>query len=148
MRPFAKKYNYYKSRVVDAAREKVKDVMNSAITAIKQLHSAKNGVYDIKVIYDGSWQKRGHTSNLAVGEVIEAETGLVIDYETVSKYCEKCTKKENAMKRKEISKDDFEVWLVGHKEECKKNYEGSSGGMEAAAAVKLFGRSLDNNLRY
>lgn len=29
-----------------------------------------------------------------------------------------------------------------------KNYEGSSGGMEAAAAVKLFGQSMENNLRY
>lgn len=43
-----------------------------------------------------SWQKRGHTSLLATGAVCEAETCLVLDYETISKFCENCTKKENA----------------------------------------------------
>lgn len=115
MKPLARNYSYYQSLVTVAAKKKATDIMTSATPAIKQLYSATNGVYNIRVIYDGSWQKRGHTSNLAMGAVIEAETGLVIDYETMSKYCEKCTKKENAVKRKTISKEAFEEWLEGHK---------------------------------
>ena len=32
-------------------------------------------------------QKRGHTSNLEVGCVIDLLTDLVVDFEVVSKYC-------------------------------------------------------------
>lgn len=48
------------------------------------------------MIYDGSWQKRGHTSNLVIWTVIEAEIGQVLDYKAVS--AEVCTKNGNAVK--------------------------------------------------
>lgn len=102
----------------------------------------------MRVSYDGSWQKRGHTSLIAVGAVVEAETGLVLDYETISKYCEKCTKKENAKKAKKITEKEYNEWYDKHKNECTRNYTGSSGGMEAAAAVAIFGRSVEKKLRY
>lgn len=131
--------------------------MNSSVEAVKRHYSEKlgiqpdeNNIYDIRVTFDGTWQKRGHTSLLAAGAVIDAETGLVIDYESISKYCEQCTKKENALKRKKITQEQFDEWLADHKQTkvCMRNFTGSSGAMEAAAAVKLFGRSVEKNLRY
>ena len=148
MKPLHGKYNHFQSVVLDATKEKVMEVLNTSIEAAKSHYSANNDIYDMRVIFDGSWQKRGHTSNLAVGAVIEADTGLVLDYETMCKYCEVCTKKGNAKKQGKVSKEEFERWMTGHKEKCMKNYEGSSGGMEAAIAVKLFSRSLDKNIRY
>lgn len=40
------------------------------------------------------------------------------------------------------------AWLATHKDNCHKNYNGSSGGMEAEAAKVLWGRSLQHGLRY
>lgn len=72
----------------------------------------------------------------------------MLDYETVSKYCEVCTKKGNAMKQGKVSKEDFDEWWSGHRDKCLKNYEESSGGMEAAAGMTIFSRSLDKDMRY
>ena len=44
-------------------------------------------IIDIGVTFDGSWQKRGHSSHYGLGAVIELETGLVLDYEAYSLYC-------------------------------------------------------------
>lgn len=37
---------------------------------------------------------------LAVGAVVKAKTGLVLDYKAISEFCEQCTKKDNAKKAK------------------------------------------------
>ena len=44
-------------------------------------------IINIAVSYDGSWQKRGHSSQYGVGTIIELETGLILDYEAYSLYC-------------------------------------------------------------
>ena len=46
---------------------------------------------NITVSFDGSWHKRGHTSNYGFGAVSDVLTGLVVDYEVLSKYCGACT---------------------------------------------------------
>ncbi|GFV68360.1 uncharacterized protein TNCV_576121 [Trichonephila clavipes] len=51
----------------------------------------ETGVLDITVSFDGSWQKRGYKSLYGIGVVIDLLTGLVIDYEILSKYCTECT---------------------------------------------------------
>lgn len=61
------------------------------------------------MIYDGSWQKRGHTSNLIIGTVIEAEIGQVLDYKAVS--TEVCAKNENAVKWRYVSEEEFPKWM-------------------------------------
>lgn len=96
----------------------------------------------------GSWHTRGHTSLHACGAVVEAEIGLIIDHEVVSKFCEMCTKKENLFKAKKISEEQYSEWLNNTEYLWQKNYTGSSDGMKAAVAVTVFGRSLDNKLRY
>ncbi|GFT27731.1 uncharacterized protein TNCV_3570961 [Trichonephila clavipes] len=51
----------------------------------------ETGVLDITVSFDGSWQKRGYKLLYGIGVVIDLLTGLVIDYEILSKYCTECT---------------------------------------------------------
>lgn len=74
--------------------------------------------------------------------VASFDSGKVLDFECLSKFCNKCI-------RKPLSTD--EQLLKKHKESgaCQANYSGSSGGMEVAGALKLCNRSKDKlNLRY
>ncbi|GFV90534.1 uncharacterized protein TNCV_2222501 [Trichonephila clavipes] len=43
-------------------------------------------IIDVSVSYDGTWQKRGHISNLGLGIIIDILSGLVLDFEVLSKY--------------------------------------------------------------
>lgn len=54
-------------------------MLNNSIEAAKQHYAPdRDGIYNVSVIFDGSLHKQGHTSKLAVGGVIEAETGCVV----------------------------------------------------------------------
>lgn len=50
-------------------------------------------VRDKTVTCDGSWSKRGFVAKFCVVPVIHFDTGLVVDYEVLSKYCKICVKK-------------------------------------------------------
>ncbi|KAJ8681703.1 hypothetical protein QAD02_017495 [Eretmocerus hayati] len=76
------------------------------------------------------------------------ETGLVIDFEVLSKYCQMCTTTAAEL---DSSSPDFNLWHENHiaSGECNINYKGSSGGMEAEAAVIIWSRSEEQHgLRY
>lgn len=51
---------------------------------------ANKKIIDIESSYDGTWHKRGHTSMYGVGIAIDILTGLVVDFEVLSKYCHMC----------------------------------------------------------
>ena len=103
------------------------------------------GVVDITISFDGTWHKRGFTSNYGVGIVIDVSTGLVLDFEVLSKYCQACALHSN----REVTEAEREEWRREHASHCEKNYEGSSKGMEKEAALRLWGRSLQKNkMRY
>ena len=54
------------------------------------------GVVHITVSFDGTWHKRGFTSNYGVGIVTDVSTGLMLDFEVVlSKYCQACALHNN-----------------------------------------------------
>lgn len=82
-------------------------------TAVEQAVLEINGSRDLCVAIDGSWQKRGHTSMNGIVTVTSVDTGKVLDYYCMSKYC-RCPGKSN------------EEHLVNRSA----NYRGSSGGME------------------
>lgn len=103
---------------------------------------ARRDSTDIAAAFDGTWQKRGHSSINGVMTVTSFDSGKVLDFECLSKFCNKCI-------RKPLSTD--EQLLKEHKESraCQANYSNSSGGMEVAGALKLCNRSKDKlNLRY
>ncbi|GBN51620.1 hypothetical protein AVEN_268688-1 [Araneus ventricosus] len=70
--------------------------------------SDKNGdIIDITVSYDGTWQKSGHTSLYGIAMVVDIFSGLVIDYEILSKYCPECTTSKRNL---EEHSTDFSIW--------------------------------------
>lgn len=116
-----------------ALKSAAEDSMKSAVFESVELSTepGQNLGLDISIGFDSSWQKRGHVSKNAVATITSFETGKVLDVEVLTKYCHTC-----ALKKTEVH-------------DCVKNYEGSSGGMETAAAVTMFQRSLDlRGVRY
>lgn len=123
------------------------DNMEKARARVRQVYKetdctiSDDSVIDIGVSFDGSWHKRGHTSNYGVGCVIELQTGLVINYCVLSKYCQVCAATGS-------ESPEFDIWCQGHKPDYFKNYSGSSPAMKTKAAEILWKISLDYNLRY
>ncbi|KAE8739199.1 hypothetical protein FOCC_FOCC015305 [Frankliniella occidentalis] len=105
-------------------------------------------IIDVHVSYEGSRQKRGFTSNYGFVSVIEINTGLVIDFETFSKYCHKCA--INASELGDES-EEYKAWYKTHTDvnECNKTFTGFSGHMESDGAVVLWKRSIQEaNMRH
>lgn len=50
-----------------------------------------NGCADIAAGFDGTWQRRGHSSLNGVITTTAFDTGKVIDIECLSQYCQKCS---------------------------------------------------------
>lgn len=118
------------TRILGSAAEKVcRTSMREAVDEAVRLNENER---DIAVAFDGTWQKRGHTSLNGVVTATSVETGRVIDCEILSKFCV-CAHKQNNV----------------HNETCIANYIGTSGGMEVAGVSKIFERSLQTyNVRY
>lgn len=143
-----KSYRESHMKIRDASRETFEQIRSTSLEAIRNAYSEigvesdEHGVLDIGVSYDGSWQKRGHASHNGTGTVIELLTGLPIDFEVLSNFCQKC-------KMVEQSEEDTDNWMVRHKENCPKNFDGTSNSMEVECAVRLWRRSVEKlSLRY
>ncbi len=84
------------SKLESAAQDTFKIINKEAKEAIKDAYHDngvvpdKDGILDISVSYDGSWQKRGHSSNNGMAAIIDLITGLPIDFEVLSNFCLKC----------------------------------------------------------
>ncbi|GFU76702.1 uncharacterized protein TNCV_1495981 [Trichonephila clavipes] len=112
----------------------------------KNAKEKETGVLDITVSFDDLGKKRGYKSLYGIGVVIDLLTGLVIDYEILSKYCTECTA---AVRDLSGDSPDFAIWYEGHKSECQINHTGSSSSMEMEAAAILWQRSIKEcNMRY
>ncbi|KAG0419846.1 hypothetical protein HPB47_003840 [Ixodes persulcatus] len=93
-----KTYQNTAEKVHEASMAAAHVVMQEAATAVRaQMSEDGEGhvnnadeLLDVCVSYDGTWQKRGHTSNFGVGAVIEVNTGLVLDFSVHTKYCHGC----------------------------------------------------------
>lgn len=137
---------YVKQLAAEKAVQK-ENVLEKSREIVREAHrnldsTSAEEIIDICVSFDGSWQKRGHTSYYCIGSVIDMLTGLVIDYVVLSKYCQECTKTAADLGKNSA---EFFIWYEGHKSSgsCQKNYEGSSGSMEVQAADILWRRSIE-----
>ncbi|GFV28825.1 uncharacterized protein TNCV_2049421 [Trichonephila clavipes] len=103
-------------------------------------------IIDVSVSYDRTWQKRGHTSNLGLGIIIDILSGLVLDFEVLSKYCQNCVVAGRDMR---VDSAEFHIWQKGHVDECDKYFDGTSGAMEMHAALIMWRRSIsDCHMRF
>ncbi|GFV58499.1 uncharacterized protein TNCV_1095481 [Trichonephila clavipes] len=77
-------------------------------------------IIDVSVSYDGTWQKRGHTSNLGLEIIIDVLSGLVFDFEVLSKYCQNCviTGRDTG-----VDSAEFHIWQKGYADERDKNFD-------------------------
>ncbi|CAF1085671.1 unnamed protein product [Adineta steineri] len=102
-----------------------------------------DSILNVYVSMDGTWKRRGHVSNYGIVFLIHVETGYCIDYEVLSLRCEACDINKGRLTNKQ-----FESWFQSHKLNCSKNYVGTSKGMEAEGASRIFQRSIRKGLRY
>jgi len=147
-------YNKIVSKLTNAVKCVAEDTMMDAAQELKDLkndHSVLNSindrllnVIDVAVSCDGTWQRRGYSSNNGVVSIISMETGKVLDVEAMNKVCKGCFLKEHLKKENPF---DYEKWHDKHK--CTYNYQGLSGGMEPEGAHRIWNRSIEkHNLRY
>ena len=113
-------------------------------TEVKELYQKDNdsdqrGI-SVPVSFDGTWAKRGFTSNHGVGFLISTDSGKLLDYAVVSKVCNACQQIQ-----KRLSKDECKLWRRDH--ECVGGYEGSSPSMETKCAKTIW-RSKEYGLEY
>ncbi|GFV17908.1 uncharacterized protein TNCV_2770771 [Trichonephila clavipes] len=94
--------------------------------AVHEAVIANDNNTNIAVALDGTWHKRGYSSLNGVVCAMSVENGKVIDFEALTKYCSSCKGKK---KKKKTC------------ENCAKNYEGFSGGMECRGVLSIFQRS-------
>lgn len=83
---------------------------------------------------------------MGIGVIIDAHSGLVMDYEVLSKSCQACAGMKTKLGRKKTTQEKYSQWKGKH--ECSLNFEGSSGAMEEKAATVIWQRSTEKQLHY
>lgn len=119
------------------ARKRVRNFFKEQDQSLEE-----TSIVDLAVSYYGSLHKRGFTSNYRVRSVNHIDTGLVIDFCVLSKFCRNCSLTKERLGE---GSPEFDVWFQGHAADCEKNYSGSSPAMETAAAEILWKRSVEHN---
>ena len=87
--------------IVQKTEEEAEQELKRAGVHLRNLLKAENpevtdkSLEDIAVSFDGTWAKRGHTSPFGVVFVLSVDTGEVLDYYVLSKYCKACSQWES-----------------------------------------------------
>ncbi|XP_077512011.1 uncharacterized protein LOC144122929 [Amblyomma americanum] len=101
----------------------------------RQLTAAEAGSTNVAVMFDGTWQKRGHKSHNGVGTAISLLTGLCLDFEVLSNYCLSCSR------HKALEDGEEQIWQAFHTPVCEKNATCSAHAMETEAALRIWKRT-------
>ena len=143
-------YTSNHSKLQNAGKETFSIIVDETRQAIKEAYKEigvipdEDGILNIGVSYDGSWQRRGHSSHNGMAAVIDLMTGLPIDYEVLSNFCLKCK-----IADEKDDSEELDEWRAKHKQNCLKNFNGSANAMELECALRLWGRSVeDHKMRY
>ena len=133
--------------VIAAAAMKV--AMESCKEAADELHQLAgkpcDEIVNITVTCDGTWATRGFTSKFGVVIVMSFETGRILDFEVLSKYCHQCALHSGD----DTTSSAYLEWWEEHEPNCAKNFQGSSPAMESQGALILWKRSKEQlNLQY
>ena len=82
-------YTQTKKEVCEKSHQQALKSMKSAIEEISKHYGAASSeeIVDILVSCDGTWQKGGFTSLFGAVFIIAYETGKVVEYIVLSKYC-------------------------------------------------------------
>lgn len=96
-----------------------------------------DGNQGLAISYDMGWQKRGNAWNSRTGHgtAVGKNTGKIVDYQTKNSACR-------------IYESEEKTGKEPQSHDCRKNHEGSSKSMEAAAAVDIYERAKKNEVQY
>uniref|UniRef100_A0A2C9L576 Mutator-like transposase domain-containing protein n=1 Tax=Biomphalaria glabrata TaxID=6526 RepID=A0A2C9L576_BIOGL len=144
----SKTYSAHLKFIENKNKTFIEDIRAKAVEKVRSFYGAtsKEDTIDITVSFDGSWQKRGHTSKHGLGVVIETTTGLAVDFHVMSTCCQKCsTTGKNMLKR---GKAVYDEWFKRHELDYTINHSGSSGLMEVNVAKVMWLRSQNLGFRY
>lgn len=105
----------------DALKVRCNESMLKARELVKRLENElgqepEDGIYNIAVSHDATWQKRGFTSLYGAVFVILELTGQVLDYEFMSKTCPSC----RLWMYQDHSSPAYEKFIEQHKVDWKK----------------------------
>ena len=106
------------------AKEVAEGTMNDAVQDLRNKNLENNTddiILDTGVSCDGTWQRRGFSSNNGVFAAISLENGKVLDVEPMSKYCKGCMQKNDLPKKDPTA---YAHWRNSHI--CKFNYNGEN----------------------
>ena len=137
----------YAIRLEDVTKSAVKISMSEAAghlhRKVDSEPSPEPKAVNVPIGFDSSWKTRGFYSNMVFGADISTSTNKVLNYEILSRLCEKCSIWTEDKQKDKAS--EYEKWLERHKPNCNINYTGSSQAMEPEAAERIWGRSLERN---
>ena len=113
--------------------------------AASEIRNAINGdgdgevdVVNCGVLCDGTWQKRGYSSQNGCVAVLSIDSGKVLDAEAMSQACKQCQLHSHLDKDSE----EYLTWRADHNN-CKANYKGSSPAMELEGTDRIFKISVE-----
>ena len=121
--------------------EKGVSLQKVALSVHDDTKVAPTEISQCTVSLDGSWQTRGFSS---INGVVTCMYGnKCIDYDVRSKHCMGCAR----WRQQNKNTAEYVEWKSKHV--CPANHSGSSSSMEAAGALNIFKRSVENyNLQY
>ena len=137
-------YQKKQAKVSTIIVQRAEDVFNESVERVREVHRDGEPQFDgcITVSFDGSWHKQGRTSHYGIGIVTDVLTGLVLDYEVLSKYCHASNWNAKVLGEGSVQ---FHDWIANH-DDCSVNYYGFSNAM--GMAKHLWQRSEAKGLRY
>ena len=143
--PSVRAYQKNARTIARHAKVIAKDGMSSAAKEIRDAqHAREDDLVNCGVSCDGTWQKRGYSSQNGCVIVMSIDTGKVLDAEPLTKVCKKCQLHSHLDKDSE----EYHRWRAEHNN-CKANYKGSAPAMESEGADRIFRRSVaTHKLRY
>ena len=89
-------YQKTKSKIVQGSLDTCEKIMGQSAVAVRQKYAEigvlpdSDRIINIAVSFDGSRQRRGHSSHNRIATVIDLLTGLPLDFEYLSNFCHKC----------------------------------------------------------
>ena len=118
-------YTKHTHAICEANKIVVTRMLDDADTVVRHVYrdiDSSIGLDDtinLTVNYDGSWMTRGHKSQYGIGCVVEVITGLVIDLQVMSLYCQRSAYASTRHGGRHTAA--FREWCVTHEPECNQN---------------------------
>lgn len=104
------------------------------LARVRELTADKAESTNVAVMFDGTWQKRGHKSHNRVGTAISLATGLCFEFEVLFNCCLSCSRHNT------LENDEEEIWQTFHTPACERITTCSAHAMETEAALQIWKR--------